>query len=87
MVSKEKSTIKRRFQGVVTSDKGDKTIVVAVQTTKLHPKYLKRFNVTKKYKVHDEKNEYKIGDVVDFLESRPFSKDKKWRVIGKKEVK
>lgn len=87
MPNKEKQPIKRKFQGVVTSDKADKTIVVAIQTTKLHPKYLKRFNTTKKYKVHDEKNEYKVGDVVEFLESRPVSKDKRWRVIGKKEVK
>jgi len=73
----------RKFQGVVVSDKAAKTIVVLVRRTKLHAKYLKRFIVSKKYKVHDEKNEYKVGDVVNFAECRPLSKDKRWRVIGR----
>jgi len=72
---------KKRFQGVVTSDKMDKTIVVKVNRTKVHPIYKKRYRVTKKYKIHDQKNEAKIGDQVIFEECRPLSKDKKWRLI------
>jgi len=72
---------KKRFQGVVTSDKMDKTIVVKVNRTKVHPIYKKRYRVTKKYKIHDQKNEAKVGDQVIFEECRPMSKDKKWRLI------
>lgn len=86
-MSKVIKTIKRKLEGVVTSDKSDKTIVVSVQKTKLHSKYLKRYIVSKKYKVHDENNEYKVGDVVTFIECRPISKDKTWRVLSKKENK
>ena len=77
-------TIKRTFEGLVTSKAGDKTIVVKVTQTKLHPKYLKRYTVSKKYKVHDPLNTFAVGDVVNFVECRPISKDKRWRVIGKK---
>ena len=77
---KVKNVIKRKFEGIVVSDKNDKTIVVAVTTTKLHPKYFKRYISTKKYKVHDEKNSCKVGDKVNFVECRPMSKDKKWRI-------
>lgn len=73
---------KRKFAGVVVSDKNDKTIVVEVKRTKLHPKYLKRYIVTKKYKVHDPTNKYKVGDKVTFVECRPISKNKRWRVIN-----
>ena len=76
---------KKRFQGIVTSDKMDKTIVVKVNRTKVHPIYKKRYRVTKKYKIHDQKNEAKIGDQVIFEECRPLSKDKKWRLIEIKE--
>ncbi len=72
---------KKRFQGVVTSDKMDKTIVVKINRIKVHPIYKKRYQVSKKYKVHDQKNEAKIGDQVIFKECRPLSKDKKWRLI------
>jgi len=75
--------IKRTFEGVVVSDKSDKTIVVEVSKTKLHPKYLKRYVVSKKYKVHDPENKYKVGDQVSFVECRPISKDKKWRVLSR----
>ncbi|NUM25020.1 MAG: 30S ribosomal protein S17 [Candidatus Buchananbacteria bacterium] len=75
--------IKRKFEGTVVSDKNDKTIVVAVETAKPHPKYNKRFTSTKKYKVHDPANEFKIGDKVVFEECRPLSKDKRWRVLSK----
>ncbi|MEK7098173.1 MAG: 30S ribosomal protein S17 [Patescibacteria group bacterium] len=77
-----KEVIKKRFAGIVVSDKMDKTIVVAVNTVKIHPKYGKRFTVSKKYKVHDEKNQYKEGDKVSFQECRPLSKDKRWKVIN-----
>ena len=77
-------TINRQFEGVVLSDKSDKTIVVLVERVKKHPKYQKRYTVSRKYKVHDEENQYKTGDRVSFVECRPLSKDKRWRVIGKK---
>ncbi|MBI3290986.1 30S ribosomal protein S17 [Candidatus Falkowbacteria bacterium] len=74
---------KRKLAGIIVSDKSDKTVVVKVEKTKVHPKYLKRYIVSKKYKVDDPKNEYKIGDRVIFVECRPISKDKKWRVLSK----
>lgn len=73
--------IKRKFSGAVVGDKMDKTRVVSVDSVKVHPVYKKRYKVSKKYKVHDEKNLYKIGDKVLFIECRPLSKDKKWRMI------
>ncbi len=75
------ATIVKKFNGVVVSDKNDKTIVVKVETVKVHPKYKKRYVVSQKYKVHDEKNEHKIGDKVIFIECRPLSRDKRWRVL------
>jgi small subunit ribosomal protein S17 len=77
------STIHRKFTGVVVSDKSNKTIVVKVESVKKHPKYHKRYTVSQKYKVHDELNTYKTGDKVAFVECRPLSKDKRWRVIKK----
>lgn len=71
----------RSTSGVVVSDKMDKTIVVAVNLLKKHPKYHKRYISTKKYKVHDPKNQFKTGDKVIFVGCRPLSKDKQWRVI------
>ncbi len=71
----------RKFNGIVISDKMNKTIVVMVNRMKIHPRYKKRYVVSKKYKVHDEKNQFKIGDKVQFVECRPLSKDKRWRVI------
>ena len=76
-----KKVIKKKFNGVVVSDKMDKTIVVKVDRVRVHPKYKKRYTVSKKYKVHDEKNMLKEGDKVTFIECRPISKDKRWRVI------
>ncbi len=75
------NVIKRKFNGVVVSDKMDKTRVVVVESIKIHPIYKKRYKVSRKYKVHDEKNLYKEGDKVQFQECRPLSKDKRWRVI------
>ena len=80
---KERTTQKRRLIGTVVSDKMQKTIVVKVDRVKTHPKYKKQYVVSKRYKVHDEKNEYKTGDRVVFVESKPYSKDKRWRVAGK----
>jgi small subunit ribosomal protein S17 len=78
-----KKAITRKFKGVVISDKMNKTIVVRVDQVKIHPKYKKRYAVSKKYKVHDEKNQFKEDDKVEFVECRPLSKDKKWRVVYK----
>lgn len=78
----EKKVIRKKFNGVVTSDKSDKTIVVNVERVKMNEKYQKRYTVNKKYKVHDENNSFKIGDKVTFIECRPVSKDKKWRVVA-----
>lgn len=69
-----------RRKGTVVSDSMDKTIVVAVETLKTHPKYQKKYRSTKKYKVHDEENKYKKGDVVEFVQCRPISKDKRFIV-------
>ncbi|MFA6391790.1 MAG: 30S ribosomal protein S17 [Patescibacteria group bacterium] len=74
---------KRNFVGVVVSDAMDKTVVVRVDRVKTHEKYQKQYTVSRKYKVHDEKNEYKKGDTVEFIECRPISKDKRWRVVNK----
>jgi small subunit ribosomal protein S17 len=74
---------KRTLQGVVVSNKMQKTIVVRVDRMKMNPKYQKQFKQSTKFKVHDEKGEYKVGDVVRFEETRPLSKDKRWRVVGK----
>ncbi len=67
--------------GKVVSDKMDKTIVVAVETYKRHSLYHKRIKTTKKYKAHDENNEAKIGDTVKIMETRPLSKEKRWRLV------
>ena len=67
--------------GVVVSDKMDKTIVVAIKTKVRHPLYGKMVNRTRKFKAHDEKNECVIGDTVKIMETRPISKDKRWRLV------
>ncbi|MBD2866277.1 MULTISPECIES: 30S ribosomal protein S17 [Paenibacillus] len=67
--------------GKVVSDKMDKTIVVAVETYKKHSLYHKRIKYTKKFKAHDENNEAKIGDTVEIMETRPLSKDKRYRLV------
>jgi small subunit ribosomal protein S17 len=67
-------------KGKVVSDKMDKTIVVAVYTLKNHPKYLKKYRVTKRYKVHDPENKFKIGDEVEFVQCRPISKNKRFKI-------
>jgi len=85
--AKNTQEMRRSFQGTVVSDKGDKTVVVRVDRTKVHPLYHKRFTTSKRYSVHDEKNEYQIGDAVVFEETRPYSKTKRWRVVKKVEIK
>jgi small subunit ribosomal protein S17 len=68
-------------EGIVVSDKMDKTVVVAEATMKLHKLYKKRLKATKKYKAHDENNDCNVGDKVKIMETRPLSKDKRWRVV------
>ena len=81
--------MKRQLQGTVVSDKMMKTAVVAVSYEKKHPKYLKYYTVTRRFKAHNENNEYKTGDQVIISETRPLSKEKRWRITGmvKKAVK
>lgn len=73
---------RKRLVGVVTSDKMDKTVVVAVTTTKRHPIYGKVMRLVKKYKAHDEANECNIGDRVQIIESKPISRHKKFVVTS-----
>lgn len=79
-MEKKKSNI---LKGVVVSDKMDKTVVVSVSRFIKHPKYGKFYSQNKKYKAHDAENKYKIGDKVEIIETRPISKDKKFKVITK----
>ena len=67
--------------GIVVSDKMEKTIVVAVEVKYKHPLYKKTVRVTNKYKVQDEENAARIGDTVEITETRPLSKDKRWRLV------
>ena len=67
--------------GVVVSDKMDKTITVAIKTKVKHPLYGKTVNKTNKLKAHDEENKCKVGDVVKVMETRPLSKQKRWRLV------
>jgi len=73
---------KRTLKGEVVSNKMDKTVVVKVSRLKLHPKYKKHFQVFKNFKAHDEKKQCQIGDKVIIEETRPISKDKRWKVIN-----
>jgi len=75
--------MKRKLPGTIVSDKMPKTVVVKVERIKEHPKYKRRYKVSKKYKAHVEDGDFKIGDKVVIEECRPLSKDKKWRVISK----
>ena len=71
------------LKGVVVSDKMQKTVVVSVSRFIKHPLYGKYYKVSKKYKAHDEDNKYKIGDEVEIVETKPISKDKKFKVFVK----
>ncbi len=79
----KKISKKRVLQGIVTSNKMQKTLVVQVDRTKMNAKYGKQFRASTKFHVHDEKGEYKVGDIVRFEETRPLSKTKRWRAVGK----
>jgi small subunit ribosomal protein S17 len=82
-MNKKKTTIKRRIEGVVVSDKMQKTRVVEVNSMKKHPKYLKYYKVSNRFKAHDEDNAYKVGDQVTIEETRPLSREKRWKIIKK----
>ncbi|MCS6858717.1 MAG: 30S ribosomal protein S17 [Abditibacteriales bacterium] len=71
---------RKEREGIVVSDKMDKTVVVAVQRLTRHPLYGRVIRITRKFKAHDEKNECRVGDRVRIVETRPLSKEKRWRV-------
>lgn len=73
---------RKRLVGVVTSDKMEKTVVVEVATTKRHQRYGKVVRRIKKFKVHDESNECRLGDKVQIIESKPISRHKRWSVVS-----
>jgi small subunit ribosomal protein S17 len=73
----------RKITGVVVSDKMAKTRVVSVSRLTKHPRYLKYQTLTTRFKAHDEKNEYHTGDKVVIEETRPLSKEKRWKIVGK----
>jgi small subunit ribosomal protein S17 len=73
---------KRLLQGIVVSDKSDKTVVVDVERRFTHPLLKKTVRRTKKYQAHDPENRFKVGDRVTIQESRPISKSKRWVVVG-----
>ncbi len=72
---------RKTLTGVVVSDKMDKTVVIRVERRVLHPRYKKYIRKRKKYKAHDPENRCRVGDVVEIVESRPLSRDKRWRVV------
>ena len=73
---------RRVLQGVVVSDKADKTVTVLVERRVMHPLYKKIIKRSKRYHAHDEENRHKIGDKVRIVECRPVSKSKTWRVVA-----
>lgn len=75
---------RKKLTGTVVSDKMDKTVVVNVSRYVAHKKYGKYFKIDKRFKAHDENNEYKVGDAVIIEETKPMSKDKNFIVVGKK---
>ena len=77
----EERNLRKTMIGTVVSDKMDKTIVVAVEDSVAHPIYKKTVKRTYKLKAHDEQNECKVGDRVEVMETRPLSKDKRWRLV------
>ena len=77
----EERNLRKTRVGIVVSDKMDKTVVVLVKDKVKHPLYKKTVNKSKKFKAHDENNQYEIGDTVKIEETRPLSKDKRWRVV------
>lgn len=86
-MTNQKKALQKTKTGVVVSDKMQKTIVVQVERLSRHPLYKKTIRRFKKFKAHDENNSAKVGDQVRIVETRPLSKDKRWRlaqIIGKK---
>ena len=77
----ENQSNRKSMTGTVTSDKMEKTITVRVETVKQHPLYKKTIRTNKKYKAHEQNNEAKTGDVVRIMETRPLSKDKRWKLV------
>ena len=75
--------MKRKLKGIVVSDKMQKTRVVEVERFIKHAKYQKYFKSSNKFKAHDENNEYKSGDRVVIEETRPLSKEKRWKIVSK----
>ena len=75
---------KKVLNGKVIRDKNDKTIVVLVKRRYIHPYFKKVITSSKKYHVHDENNKFKVGDDVEIVESRPYSKKKRWEVVSNK---
>lgn len=73
----------RKLQGTIVSDKMNKTRIVEIVRLKKHPRYKKYFKVSRRFKAHDELNEYKAGDKVIIEETKPMSKEKRWRIVGK----
>ena len=77
----EERNLRKSMIGTVVSDKMDKTIVVSVETSVRHPLYGKTMKRTYKLKAHDENNECQVNDVVEVMETKPISKDKRWRLV------
>ena len=77
----EERNLRKTRVGIVSSDKMDKTIVVSIKDSVKHPLYKKVIKRTVKFKTHDENNECGIGDKVEIMETRPLSKDKRWRLV------
>ncbi|HEY4475311.1 MAG TPA: 30S ribosomal protein S17 [Candidatus Paceibacterota bacterium] len=73
----------RKLQGTIVSDKMAKTAVVEIIRWRRHPKYLKYYKISTRFKAHDEKKEYKVGDKVVIQETRPISKEKRWIIVNK----
>lgn len=82
MATNKEKINQRIFTGTVVSAKMQKTVVARVDISKKHPKYPKRFTVSSKYKVHDERGVAKEGDVISFVECRPLSTTKRWRLLA-----
>lgn len=79
--AEEARKVKKLQVGTVVSDRMDKTVVAQVEILKKHPIYKKYIKRSKRYKVHDEQNECRIGDIIRFVETRPISKDKCWKLV------
>ncbi len=82
-MEKTNAAKKRTLIGVVASDRMQKTRVISVELFKKHPKYAKYYKATSTFKAHDEKDEYHTGDKVIIEETRPMSKEKRWKIVGK----